>query len=146
MASLKAIRDALKTTIQNYTEKQIYCYDTVPGVTQLPAVVILPTDKPISADFQESFNRGHDTWYFDLYILTSLASTSYGQEQLDELLTGAGPNSIREAIFNHPDLGLTDGTDAFAYRIKEYGGKFEFARIEHQGAVLQIRVITDGRV
>ena len=141
MASLTQIRKALKNTIDNHTTAELFVYDLVEDLGQLPAVIIEPT----SSEFEEAMNRGLDCWYFNLYILVSPAADSAnGQSLLDQLISGAGPNSIRELLFNRPDLGLSN-TDASVLGMKDYGGKLEWASIQHVGAILKVRVLTDGR-
>ena len=69
---------------------------------------------------------------------------------LDDFLESAGPRSIREAIFNNPNLGLDEdevGTvQAFVSGVHEYGGGYRDARIDVIGAVLRVDVHTDGSI
>jgi myosin-crossreactive antigen len=67
-----------------------------------------------------------------------------GQDSLDAFVTGAGPQSIRQAIFLHRDLGLTDGTEAYVKGMSRYGGSFPAASIDHIGAALRLVVTTPG--
>ncbi|MFJ9848575.1 hypothetical protein [Streptomyces sp. NPDC101150] len=138
MASLAAIRDALKATIEANVSG-IRGYDTVPDVTNLPAFVI----QPVAGDFTGAFARGMDEWTFDLYVLVSSADSRRSQEALDSYITGAGSSSIRQALFSNSDLGLS-GVDAFVSGVRGYGGSYESASIHHIGAILRVCVYTPG--
>lgn len=138
MASLEAIRDAIKTTI-GANIASLHVYDTVPDATNLPAVVVAP----VEADFVQAMGRGADTWELHLYVLAPYAMAELGQDALDGYVTGAGSNSIRQIIFNNRALGLS-GVDAHVARMSGYGGRFEAAGIDHIGAILHLTVHTTG--
>jgi hypothetical protein len=140
VASLSNIRTALKKTIASYTDSTLFVYDTVADLVNLPAVIV----EPMAADYTGAFARGMDVWDFNLYVLCSRADTSLGQKQLDAFVTGAGADSIPRALNDHADLGLRE-TDATVQRMVGYGGRFENSKVHLVGAVLQVRVITDGR-
>jgi hypothetical protein len=86
-----------------------------------------------------------DTWRFDLYILVQRGESGSAQKSLDAYVTGSGERSVREVIYNTPNLGLGDGTDAQAEGVREYGGKFQTARVDHVGAIVRLTVRTPGR-
>jgi hypothetical protein len=141
MSSLTTIRAAIARTIDTHTSMELFVYALVEDMGMLPAIIV----EPVFADFEEAMGRGMDTWDFNIYILTSRAADSAnGQQLLDQLVSGAGPNSIRQILYEHADLGLQD-TDAAAYALKGYGGSFDWAKVPHVGAVLKVRVRTDGR-
>lgn len=138
MASLSAIRDAIKTTITaNITGLEVY--DTVPDVAIVPAVVVWPNE----ADFDVAMGRGTDSYEFDLFVLCQRAVADEGQDALDDYVTGAGASSIRQAMFNNRTLGLTN-VDAHVSGMSRYGGQFDTAQIPHIGAVLRLIVHTIG--
>lgn len=137
MASLKAIRDAIKETVESAIPS-ITCYDTVPESPNLPAVIV----QPAVGDFNVAFGRGTDRWEFDLIVLVSWGESDVAQDELDGYISGAGETSIRQAIFNARKLGLTD-TDASVSAMSEYGGKTA-AAMDHLGAVLRLVVVTSG--
>lgn len=138
MATLSAIRDAVKTTITaNISGVEVY--DTVPDVAITPAVVVFPAE----ADFTVAMGRGTDRWEFDLYVLCQRAVADEGQNALDAYVTGAGASSIRQVVFNNPTLGVAD-TDAHISQMRDYGGQFESAQIPHVGARLRLVVLTPG--
>lgn len=137
MASLKAIRAAVKTTIETQIPS-LTGYATVPDAAQVPSFVI----EPVLADFLVVMGKGTDTWNFDLHVLAAYALAELGQDALDEYVTGAGPKSIRSVIFANKTLGLTN-TDAHIAGLIAYG-PFESAAIKHIGATLRLVVHTPG--
>lgn len=141
MSSLEQIRDALKSTIDGETAVELNVYDLVEDMGSLPAVII----EPNTCDFDGAMGRGMDVWDFNIYILvTRGASSSNGQELLDKLVSGAGPNSIRQILYENENLGLSD-TTAHCYMMRAYGGSFDWARVEHVGAVLKVTVRTEAK-
>jgi hypothetical protein len=140
MASLLAIRKALKDTLKGKTSVELSVYDLVEDMgSALPAIVI----EPNNADYDGAFGRGMDVWDFNLFVLVSRsASSAVGQRLLDQLISGEGPNSLRKILYDNENLGLDDGTSAHVYQMKAYGGSFEWAKIAHVGAVLKVRVNT----
>lgn len=139
MASLAAIRDGVKATLEANISG-IHGYDTVPEVTNLPAVVVAP----VQTDFTHSLSRGLDEYQFDLFVMVDTIDARRSQEKLDAYLTGAGSLSIREAIYNHSDLGLVDGTDGHVANMRGYGGHYDTGNINHIGAILRLVVMTPG--
>lgn len=138
MASLTAIRDAIKTTVEaNVTG--MTCYDTVPDASNLPATVVVPD----VASFVQAMGRGMDTYEFDLYVLVSANEMDIRQDELDTYVTGAGSASIRAAIFANKTLGLSN-VDAHITGMSVYAEKFPMASVQHIGAVLHLIVHTTG--
>ncbi|QES45265.1 hypothetical protein DEJ49_33545 [Streptomyces venezuelae] len=143
MASLAEIRAALKTTLKAAIP-DLSVYTEVPSVNQVPAAVPMPAPRPdgMTCDFDGAFGGGLDTWTLDLFILVGYGDPALAQKALDQFVTGTGSKSIRRIIFETPDLGLADGTDAHAEGIREYGGHFASAGIPHVGAVVRLTVRT----
>lgn len=138
MSSLQAIRDAIKATVEAQIPG-VFGYDTVPEVANLPAVVAMPD----TADFAVAMGRGADTWELDLAVMVPFTDAGISQDALDELVTGAGPKSIRQVIFTNRTLGLDD-VNAYVAGVSDYGAAFEMAQIEHIGAKLRLVVHTTG--
>lgn len=132
-SSLAQIRTALGATIG---QAGLNVYDTVPDVTNSPAVVILPDD----ADFEGAMRMGGDEYRFDVCIMVAAHNIRDAQEQLDAYVTGKGPKSIREHIFRNPKLGLPD-VDCQVRGYKGYGGSFKTAMTNSVGAVLKVCVV-----
>lgn len=144
MASLTEVRAALKATLKAAIT-DLNVYSEVPDVQQLPAVVVMPAAPSLSGlacNFNGSFGRGMDEWTLDLYVLVGRTDGALAQQRLDPYVTGKGPKSIREILFQNAAIGLSDGTDVHAEGIRLYGGFFETAGIAHVGAVLRITVRT----
>lgn len=138
MATLSAIREALKTTIEAAIP-ELQVYPNVPESVNLPCVIVLPT----SGDFQVAMGRGTDAYEFDLIVLVSRRDDDLAQYDLDDYVTGAGAKSVREAIFNANSLGLT-GVAAIVRGVQRYGASFEVGDVPHVGAVLPCTVYTPG--
>jgi hypothetical protein len=140
MASLSAIRTAVKTTLQDAIPG-LHAYDTIPDVPNvLPCAVVMPS----TADFLVAMGRGADTWMFDLLVLVGTGDVDAAQYQLDGFVSGAGAGSIREAIWQNRGLGLEDGTDAHVAAMTGYNLQFSAATMEHLGATLRLVVHTAG--
>ena len=138
MASLTAIRTALKTTV-TASVPSLFGYDVVPEVTNLPAIVVMPR----SADFEGAMGRGLHVYEFDLIVLVSRRDDALAQKELDTYLTGAGASSIYLAIWNANTLGLTD-TKAQVSGMESYSAQWDVGDIPNIGAVLKVRVATTG--
>lgn len=142
MASLTQVREALANIVfaAMPEDSNFYTYAQMNDKPTTPCMIV----EPFESDFQISFNRGTDCWYFMLYILCSRQDTPTAQLELDEYVSGDGPKSIRRIINDSEDLGLPD-TQAFVTGMKGYGGSFEANRTPMVGAVLTVKVNTDGR-
>lgn len=139
MATLEAIRDGIKTTIETAITT-LHVYDTVPdSANVLPAVIVVP----FTSDFEVAMSRGTDTWEFDLWVMVSMSEMGIKQDSLDSYVSGAGISSIRQAIFNNKTLGLA-GTNAHVSQMLEYGARFATAGYPHLGARLRLLVHTPG--
>lgn len=138
MATLGQMRDAIKKTIKDNLSG-VHVYDTIPDVQEVPCVMVLP----VSADYHVAFARGSDTWEFDLVVSVSRVDVNAGQEQLDAYVSGHGPKSIRQIMFQNDSLGLPDTTSTVK-SMKGYGGNFDTAGNNYVGAVLRLSVTTSG--
>lgn len=141
MSSLAKLRKALADTIEDHVTQELNYYQNVPDLIQAPAIII----EPHMSKFDGAMMRGDDMWRFNVYLVVNRGDADASQELLDEMLEPAGPNSVREAIFLNPTLGLDD-TQAFVSGMHEYGGGYRAARVDVYGAILRVDVHTDGRV
>jgi hypothetical protein len=139
MASLAAIRTALKTTI-TAALTELTGYDKVPEAVNVPAVIILPK----TTDFGRTFGRGLDGHAFEAIVLVARADDVLAQTKLDPYVTGAGTSSIRQAVWNTRALGLADGTEAIVTGMTGYGDTFTFGGTDYFGARLTVEVSTSG--
>lgn len=142
MATLSDIKDGLDRTVEQRIPS-IKGYADITDVVQAPAMVVMPARD--TADFTGAMGRGMVTWRFDLYVLVGRGEVTSAQNKLDQYISPSGDQSIPQALFDHPGLGLDDGTDAFVEGVREYGGKFQTARIDHVGAILRVVVRTPGK-
>lgn len=140
MASLNDICEAIASTIQNNAELPVATYATPADMKVFPAVMVEPDE----GNFAVSMSA--ETEYtVRIYVLCSTAgSTSAALQQLNSLLDGWGPNSIRQIIFEHRDLGLPS-TVAFVRSLGGYSGAFESVGLNAVGAYLTATVTTDSR-
>lgn len=138
MASLAAIRTAVKTTVEAAISG-LQVHDLIPAKPVPPCVLVMPAE----ADFVVAMGRGTDTWQFDLTVLVPTADLVVGQSLLDPYITGDGISSIREAIWNARALGLSN-VDAHVAGMSEYGGLHDYGGTQHVGATLRLIVHTTG--
>lgn len=155
MATLNAICTGIAKTIANYAQLTVFTAGSIPDMTNFPAVMCEPIQPSVSyagtfeahwttSEFKGSFGNGTDMWYIGCYILCSSDSNpTAAQNQLNEFITGYGPNSIRQIIHDHGDLGLGGDTTATPVGVSHYGGNFSSAAVKAVGALFTIRVITE---
>ena len=139
MATLAAVRDAIKSTIDTAGIALLRVYDTAPDAPQFPCVAIIPRD----ATFDQTFGRGQDEYTFDLDVMTQSTSERAAQDQLDALISGVSGSSVRAAIWLTPTLSLT----ATASRItgfRDYGVALDPTGTRYFRAVLELTVQTKG--
>lgn len=143
MATLTELREAFCNVVNNALgeDSDFFTYPQMVDMPTTPCLIVEPAD----ADFCTVMQRGQDDWYFMVYVLCSRTDTESAQKELDEYIAGSGPKSIRHIIYDHPDLDLGDNTQAFVMGMKGYGGAFEANRTPMVGAVLTVKVSTDGR-
>jgi hypothetical protein len=141
LPSLTQVKQALIDTITNYTATELFGYTTVADLLHLPAVVVEPSE----ITYTESMAAGMDLYSFNMFVCCNRSDSETGQEQLDGFVAGWGPDSIRQALFQTPGLGI-GATDTVVLRMVGYGGTFEDSgNIPMVGAVLKVRVYTDPR-
>jgi hypothetical protein len=140
MSGLAEIQAALATTIRTYSNVDLFVYDGVEDMGNLPAIIV----EPLEIDYEGAFARGMHTYEFNVFVLVGRNVASVGNNILNRMVSGTGNDSIYSIIEDHPDLGLGGSTTAQVYMMKGYGGSFDWAKISHTGAVLKVRVHTDG--
>lgn len=145
MASIARLKKALADTIEEHvTSEEVNVFTYIPDLIQTPAVCI----DVHRSDFDGAMARGDDMWRFNVYVVVQRGDAENSQDELDSFLESAGPRSIREAIFNKPDLGVDEQehgfVQAFVSGVHEYGGGYRDARIDVVGAILRVDVHTDG--
>lgn len=135
MATLTQIRQAIAAIVQTNTPTEFFTYARMPDNPTTPCMIVEPAD----ADFATVMQRGEDCWYLMIYILCARGDTESAQDELDEYIA-----LIKQVLYDAYDLGLDD-TQAFVTGMRGYGGSFESNRIPMVGAVLTMKVTTDGR-
>jgi hypothetical protein len=131
-SSLTDIRVALKATM---AQAGLEVYDTVTDVVNTPAVVV----EPGKTDFTNSFHQGGDTYNMNLYVLVANTDPRNAQQILDQYVTGKGPKSIRDFLWQNSTLGLAD-VDSVVTQMDGYGGKFQDSGFQMIGARLRVVV------
>lgn len=144
MATLKQIRYAIQSTIENGIAG-IKCYDKIPeNAKVLPAVIV----QPDMADFVMAMGRGTDQYNFTLLVLVSYNHIETAQDNLDPYVTGSGSKSIRQCIWDNKTLGLEGDVNAHVSRMFDYGMRFTPDSVggshEQLGARLSLVVYTRG--
>lgn len=147
MSSLEQIRTGLADIVRNHVngaadDFDLYCYPYVQGSVNLPCVLVMPggggRDNK-AGDFVMTMDRGTEKWSFQLIVLCARTDEDSGQIELDKLIDKAGALSVRQAIWNTPDLGLGD-VDAMVTGVGEYHGSYDMVRVPHVGAALLVQV------
>jgi hypothetical protein len=119
MASIKTIRDGLKTRLATIPGLRVY--DTVPGTINPPAAVLTLE----SVTYDSTFSRGSDEVSFTAHVFTSVSSDD-NQDTLFSFIDGAGPRSVKAAVEGDVTLGgvamYAVVTQARAPGITEFGG------------------------
>jgi hypothetical protein len=91
-----------------------------------------------------------DTYLFDLDVLVQSADLRVAQDALDAYLSGAGPRSIRQAVYASRDTrGDALGVANCKARVPgwgRYATGFEGAGIAHLGAVVRLELIVSAVV
>lgn len=120
----------------------LYCYPYVKGSVSLPCVMVMPggggRDNK-AGDFTMAMDRGTEKWSFQLLVLCARTDEDNGQQLLDQFIDKEGELSIRQALWETPDLGLGD-VDAMVTGVGEYHGQYDMVRVPHVGAALLVQV------
>jgi hypothetical protein len=140
VATFAQLRQALVDTIEEGCETEIFVYEKVPDVNQCPALIV----KPLSGDYTMTFSLDA-RFEFQLFFLVNRQDAEVAQEQLDGFVSHFGPDSVRQAIWDKPTLGLQN-VDALIYAMTSYGGEFQNAKIPHIGVIFKCRVECDNTV
>lgn len=149
MSSLAQIREALANVVRDYVndtdnadQGELYCYPYVKGSINLPCAMVMPggggRDNK-AGDFTMTMSRGTEKWSFQILVLCARTDEDSGQQQLDKYIDKSGELSIRQAIWNTPDLGLGD-VDVMVTGVGEYHGSYDMVKAPHVGAALLVQV------
>lgn len=146
MATLGAIRDALKTTLKTNISG-LHVYDTVEDAVNYPAAVVMP-DPSVerkTVEYGKSMGRGHYEWHLNIYLLVPRGTdVRAAQKQLDQYISGSGAKSVPNVLWVNSGLGLEDGTDCTATAASGYGGRFDVDNTSSVGACIHTTIISPG--
>lgn len=131
MSTLSQIRTAFKTVLEANISG-LTVYNTVPDVTQVPSVVVMP----MACDYMIGMGSCQ-SWNVGLFVLCPRTESRLGQDQLDAYLSRSGTNSIPVVLRANPTLGLAD-LNVTLRKMSDYGGQWDAARISHVGAMLHV--------
>lgn len=134
--TLQQLSQAILDTASAGLETAMNTYIMPSALGELPALAV----EPMVANFTEAMNRGTDVWEFCLYVLVSANDFPTAVEQLSNFCTGDGPNSVRRALFDNPNIDLGKNVVAVVHGLHGYGGKFPWYGAAHVGAELLVRV------
>lgn len=131
------ISNALAATIKAHTSSPMYTYVLPTALGNFPAACV----EPVAANFELNMGgpNSTDVWEFLIYVVVNGNTFDTAKAQLGKFCSGSGPDSIRQIIFEHRDLGLED-VEAFIHGMSGYGGKFPWFNTNHIGAALLCRV------
>lgn len=99
MALVSELRDGLKANLATITG--LRTADTVPDNPNPPIAVIIPQ----SIKYDDTFQRGMNTYNFSVLVIVQRSSERTGQNSLDAFVSGTGNNSIKRAIESDKTLG-----------------------------------------
>jgi hypothetical protein len=140
MPSLTLTRQAIADTLA--VIDGLHTYATVPDSPAVPSVIVA---RPRCAYGIGLGRDVDDTWTLELWVLVARIDNPVNEGQLDELITGAGPRSIRERLERSRSIrgdyfGLPD-TKLRNLRLTTADARFEAAGLAHLGAVYTLDVI-----
>lgn len=99
MTDMADIREGLATNLRVIPDLQVSPY--VLASPSPPAAEIVPA----SVNYDESFQRGGDTWTLTVRVFIGSAADINAQVRLDRMLASAGPLSVKEALEADDELG-----------------------------------------
>lgn len=133
MASISAIRDAIKTRLETISGLRVY--DTVPGTVVVPAAIVAPGDPLIV--FDVAFARGGDSINFVVLLLVQYAVGRVAQDNLDGYLATSGTSSVKAVVDGTLGNVVQDAcvTTARAYGIHRFND-VDYLGVEFAVAVM----------
>lgn len=99
MALVSELRDGLKANLA--TISGLRTTDTVPDNPSPPISVIVPQ----SVKYDDTFQRGMNTYTFSVLVIVQRSSERTGQNSLDAFVSGTGSKSIKRAVESDKTLG-----------------------------------------
>lgn len=90
----QAVADAITTAGITVNGNPLTAFSYVPADGPTPFLYVTLED----IKFDKTFSRGTDEIVLTLMVMCSISDDRSGQEQLDALLSGSGPSSIKAAM------------------------------------------------
>jgi hypothetical protein len=109
MALVSELRDGLKANLA--TIPGLRTSDIVPDNPNPPIAIVLPQ----SVKYDDSFNRGMNTYTFSVVVVVNRVSERTGQNSLDAYVSGTGASSVKRAI----EIDKTLNGKAFDVRVSD---------------------------
>lgn len=109
MALISELRTGISTNLA--TIPGLRASSTVPDNPNPPIAIVLPD----GITFDDSFQRGMNTYTFTVMVIVGRADERTAQNRLDAYVSGTGNSSIKRAI----EIDKTLGGKAFDTRVSE---------------------------
>ena len=109
MASISALRTGIKSNLATITGLRTSSFQ--PDTINPPIAIVFP----VSVNYDETFNRGMQTYTFAVQVIVGRVSERTGQNSLDAFCASTGASSIKLAIESDKTLGGT----AFDLRVTD---------------------------
>lgn len=134
MASIKALRDGIKTRLATVTG--IYTHDTIPDDVYPPAAIV---GFPTAVRYDFAMRTPVSRYTFPVRVVAGRTTERESQDKIDDLCSPDGALSIRAAIDGDPTLGGV----AHSSRVVEARdfGVYEVAGVSYIGGEFEIEVI-----
>ena len=134
MASIKALRDGIKTRLATVTG--IYTHDTIPDDVYPPAAIV---GFPTAVRYDFAMRTPVSRYTFPVRVVAGRTTERESQDKIDDLCSPDGALSIRAAIDADPTLGGV----AHSSRVVEARdfGVYEVAGVSYIGGEFEIEVI-----
>jgi hypothetical protein len=92
MASISELRAGIKTNLATINGLRVSDYQ--PDNINPPVAIVFP----VSLNYDETFNRGMQTYTFAVQVIVGRVSERSGQSAIDSYCSSTGANSIKLAI------------------------------------------------
>ena len=134
MASIKALRDGIKTRLAAVTG--IYTHDTIPDDVYPPAAIV---GFPTAVRYDFAMRTAVSRYTFPVRVIAGRTTERESQDKIDDLCSPDGALSIRAAVDADPTLGGV----AHSSRVVEARefGVYEVAGVSYIGGEFEIEVI-----
>jgi hypothetical protein len=98
MASISELRAGIKTNLATITGLRVS--DFQPDNINPPVAIVFP----ISVNYDDTFQRGMQTYTFSVQVIVGRVSERTGQNSIDAYISSTGTNSIKLAIESNKTL------------------------------------------